>query len=76
MEPIEKRKEELERAANVKMIQAGAISLEPGDEKNFKVKDIQAWQRVRTRLLRLGRKTKRSYFTKLEGNKLTIRRGA
>ena len=76
MEPIEKRKEELERAANVKMIEAGAISLEPGDEKKFKVKDIQAWQRVRTRLLRLGRETKRSYFTKLEGNKLTIRRGA
>ncbi|MBP1638947.1 MAG: hypothetical protein H6Q17_530 [Bacteroidetes bacterium] len=76
MDKIEERKEELERADNAKMIEAGAIALEVGDEEEFVLRDIQALQRVRTRMARLGLKTGRSYYTKVKGNTITIRRGA
>lgn len=66
----------LRRSANTTAIMIKAKRLEVGEEQTFRILDANVWQRVRTRLTRLGQDENRSYFTKLEGNKITVRRGA
>ena len=72
MEALIKRQKDLNREANVASIEAGCIALQISETKTFKVLDIQAWSRIRTRLHRL--KPDFSFETELYGNSLTVKR--
>lgn len=74
MEALKKRQRALNREANVSAIEAASIGLKVGETKTFKVMDVQAWQRVRTRLSRLKSKTNLKFETDIDGNNLTVKR--
>jgi hypothetical protein len=73
-EELEKRKKELERQANVSLIEAESLNLGIEEKKEFKIKDIQAYQRIRVRFNRLKKETGREYLTNLNGNKVVVTR--
>ena len=71
---IKKRKQELERTSNVTAIEAASLTLEILESKEFKIKDLQACQRIRTRFTRLGEETGRCYSISMNGNNLIVTR--
>lgn len=71
---LQKRQKELKRESNVSAIEAGSLLMKVGETKCFKIMDLQSWQRIRSRLTRLKKKTKMEFKTTIEGNKLTVKR--
>ena len=71
---IAERKEALERASNATSIEAQSLDLSIGDSKEFELKDIQTYQRIRVRFTRLKTETGRCYATSMNGNVLMVTR--
>ena len=71
---IEIRKENLEREALVSSVEAKSIELNVGESRTFNVKDIESYQRIRTRFNALKKSTGRQYKTELNGNLLKVLR--
>ena len=71
---ITSRQIRLERESNVSAIEASALKLEVGETIEKSIKDIQAYQTIRTRFNRLKRSTGRIYETSMSGNKIIITR--
>jgi hypothetical protein len=71
---IKERQEELERVSNVTGIEAGALALLVGESKEFKIMDLEAYQRLRTRFNRVKNNSGRCFTTKLSGNKVVVTR--
>lgn len=75
MEPnLVERANELKRKSNVTSIEAECITLGVGESKQFKIMDIQTYQRLRIRLLRLKDNTGRAYTTTMNGNYVIVTR--
>lgn len=75
MEPnLVERATELKRKSNVTAIEAECIDLYVGESKQFKIMDIQAYQRLRIRLLRLKDNTGRDIRTSMNGNFVIVTR--
>lgn len=75
MEPnLVERATELKRKSNVTSIEAESISLCIGESKQFKIMDLETYQRLRTRLVRLKDNTGRCYSTTLSGNNVIVTR--
>ena len=69
---IEIRKKRLERDAFVSDVESKAIALNIGDSRTFRIKDIESYQRIRTRFNTLKKLTGRQYLTELDGNILKV----
>lgn len=71
---IKERREELERMSNVTSIEADCLLMIIGETKTYRIKDLQAYQRLRVRFTRLKDSTGRRYITKMCGNKVQVSR--
>lgn len=71
---IKDRKAELERVSNVTSIEASALALDIGGSKDFRIMDIEAYQRLRVRLHRVKLSTGRAFATTMNGNKVSVSR--
>ncbi len=71
---ILERKEALERASNVTGIEAESLDMEVGESREFNLKDIQAYQRIKVRFTRLKSETGRCYVTNMNGNAIKVTR--
>lgn len=76
MDTLKKRQIELERQSNVSEIEAVSLTLDVNNCRTFKIKDLQTYQRLRTRFNRLKSDTGRIYETEMEGNNITVTRRA
>ncbi len=71
---IIERMEQLQRMSNVSSIEAECLGMGVGETKSYRIKDLQAYQRLRVRFCRLKESTGRCYITKLHGNKICVSR--
>ncbi len=73
---IKTRAIKLQREANVSSIEARCLKLKVKESVTLSIMDLQAYQRLRTRLVRLKNETNRVYETSLDGNNVNITRKA
>jgi hypothetical protein len=71
---IKERGQELERVSNVTGIEAASLKLSVSESKAFKIKDHQAYQRIKVRFTRLKSETGRCYTISMDGNNVIVTR--
>lgn len=76
MDTLKKRQTELERQSVVSGIEAKCLELDVSKSETFEIKDLQTYQRIRTRFYRLKNETGRIYETIIDGDTVTITRTA
>jgi len=71
---LEKREERLQRERNVSMIESGSLLLNVSESETFRIKDVEAYQRLKVRLTRLKAEVGRCYTVNLDGNDVKVTR--
>jgi hypothetical protein len=71
---LEKREERLQRERNVSMIESGSLLLNVSESETFRIKDVEAYQRLKVRLTRLKAEVGRCYTINLDGNDVKVTR--
>jgi hypothetical protein len=71
---IKRRKIELERLSNVSAIEALILELEVGESRVYKIKDIESYQWLRTRINRIRNSIGLRYSSEIKINYVIITR--
>jgi len=71
---IKRRKIELERLSNVSAIEALILELEIGESRVYKIKDIESYQWLRTRINRIRNSIGLRYSSEITINYVIITR--
>ena len=73
-EEIKERKTKLEKQSAVMSIEVACLELEIGEAKEFKLKDLETLQSLKTRFNRIKNSLGRSFSTELTGSKVIVTR--